>query len=242
MSFSDARNLSATQLEGVAPLLQARSQATFNALIDAGLKILEAEDFDAATVNQIARAANVSVGAFYGRFANKDVFFSAMQEITVSHIEADLHSLLDSSEMKQSADAVFLSRLAGFWIGFYKAHRGLYLAAFQHARYRPGTWTPFKRLGWNIAGLVANDLMPRLEACRKGRSEREIRIAFQFVNGMLVNAILNAPGPISLDDEEMHVHIASFLCSYFDLGAAEAVRRGGAARSRKKTIRQKPSA
>ncbi len=235
MALNEIRNIGDMQLEGVAPLLQARSQATFYALVNAGLKVMEATDFETATVNQIARTAGVSVGAFYGRFANKDVFFEAIQEITVAHIETDLHVLLDSSEIKESANQVFLTLVAEFWVGFYRAHRGLYLAAFKHARHRPGAWTPFKRLGWNIAGLMVNTLTPRLNASRKGRSEREIRIAFQFINGLLVNAVLNAPGPILLDDEEMSTYISKFLCTYFEVGVPDVGQRKGAAKKRKRS-------
>jgi hypothetical protein len=59
--------------------------------------------------------------------------------------------------------------------------------------------------------------MPRLQALGKPRTEREIRIAFQFVNGLLVNAVLNDPGPLSVDDVEMEQNIAQFLCFFFGI-------------------------
>lgn len=213
------------RLDGVTPAIQARSQATFSALIQAGRQVMGAKDFEAVTINEIARAAGASIGAFYGRFSNKEVFFSAIQEITVSDIEAGMRVLLAQPAVKQAGDNEFLFAIARFWVGFYRTHRGLYVASFKHSRTRPGAWTPFKRLGRNLVSLVIKQFAPRLQRLRKPRSEREIRIAFQFVNGLLVNAVVNDPGPLSLDDAEMERSVARFLCAYFGIQAPVATKK-----------------
>ena len=223
------------KLEGVTPAIQARSQATFDALIQAGRKVMGAKDFEAVRVDEIVRTAGTSVGAFYGRFANKEVFFSAIQEITVSSIESAMGALLARPSVGQAGDDEFLTAIARFWVGFYSTHRGLYVASFKHSRTRPGAWTPFKRLGRNLGSMVIKELAPRLQRLGKPRSEREIRIAFQFVNGLLVNAVVNDPGPLSLDDAEMERSVARFLCSYFDVQvpAAKRKRSPGVAKKRR---------
>lgn len=213
------------QLDGVTPAMQARSQATFNALIQAGRQVMGAKDFEAVRINEIVRTAGTSVGAFYGRFANKEVFFSAIQEITVSNIESAMSALLAQPSVEQAGDGEFLSAIARFWVGFYRNHRGLYVASFKHSRTRAGAWTPFKRLGRNLVSLVIKQLAPRLQQLGNPRSEREIRIAFQFVNGLLVNAVVNDPGPLSLDDAEMERSVARFLWAYFDVQAPAATRK-----------------
>jgi AcrR family transcriptional regulator len=213
------------QLDGVTPALQARSQATFNALIQAGRRVMGAKEFEAVRISEIARTAGASVGAFYGRFANKEVFFSAIQEITVSDIEAGMRALLAQPSVEKAVASEFLFAIARFWVGFYRTHRGLYLASFKHSRTRPSSWTPFKRLGRNLVSLVIKQLAPRLRQLDRARSEREIRIAFQFVNGLLVNAVVNDPGPMSLDDAEMERSVARFLCAYFGIQAPTATKK-----------------
>ena len=215
------------QLDGVTPAVQARSQATFNALIEAGRKVMAAKDFEAVRINEIVRTAGTSVGAFYGRFANKESFFSAIQEITVSNIESGMSALLARPSVERAGNSAFLIAVARFWVGFYRTHRGLYVASFKHSRTRPGAWTPFKRLGRNLVTLLMKRLAPRLQQLGKPRSEREIRIAFQFVNGLLVNAVVNDPGPMSLDDAEMERSVARFLCAYFEVGAPAATSKRG---------------
>jgi hypothetical protein len=44
-----------------------------------------------------------------------------------------------------------------------------------------------------------------------GAKRRSIAFGFQVVLGTLVNAILNDPGPLSLDDDEMEVRLSNCL-------------------------------
>jgi len=213
------------QLAGVAPVRQPRSEATFRALIQAGRKALDEKFFDEVTIEEIARAAGASVGAFYGRFANKEAFFSAIQEITVADIEAQLNAQLARPEVEAASDAQFLAAVAKFTVGVFRGHRGLYIASFKHSSARPGAWSPIRRLGYKASGLFAAKLAPRLRKLGKPASEREIRIGLQFMNGLLVNAVLNDPGPLSLDDKNMEAYITRLLCSYFGIEGGRRPRR-----------------
>lgn len=235
----NAATIARVGLDGVTPAMQGRSQATFNALIQAGRRVMAAKDFEAVSIKEIASTAGSSIGAFYGRFANKEVFFSAIQEITVSDIEAGMRALLAQRSVEKAGDSEFLFAIAHFWIGFYRTHRGLYVASFKHSRTRPGAWTPFKRLGRDLVTLVIKQLVPRLQRLDKPRSEREIRIAFQFVNGLLVNAVVNDPGPLSLNDAEMERSVARFLCAYFDIQAHASARTHRRKAAKKQTIQTK---
>ncbi|HVC13176.1 MAG TPA: TetR/AcrR family transcriptional regulator [Burkholderiales bacterium] len=206
---------STSPLRGVTPIRQARSEATFRALIRAGRKALDEKSFDEMTVEEIARSAGASVGAFYGRFANKEAFFSAIQELAVSDIEAQLAARLAEPEVEAASDAQFLAAVARATVDTFRRHRGLYIASFKHSSTRPGAWTPIRQLGYTASGLIAARLQPRLQRLGKPANEREIRIGLQFMSGLLVNAVLNDPGPLSLDDKEMDAYIARFLCSFF---------------------------
>lgn len=220
---------------GVAPTQQARSEATFHALIRAGRQALESKGFDEMTIAGLAEAEGVSVGAFYGRFENKQAYFAAIQKIVVAEIEANVRQEVDALDGKRVDAVGFLAALARIWVGFFRANRGLYLAAFKHSTTQPGVWTPFKQLGWNMAALIVERLLPRLESLGKTDTELEIRIAMQFMNGMLVNATINDPGPIHLDGPEMEQNITRFLCSFFGLELPgkiprQRARRGGGKR------------
>ena len=217
--------IASMRFNGVTPALQARSERTFHALIRAGRKALETKGFDAVTISELARAAGTSVGAFYGRFENKEAFFFAIQEIAIAEVGADLRAYFDQPEIETADNAGFLRAVAHYWVRVFRMHRGLYLAASKHSSTRPGAWTPFKRLGWDSAALVIEKLSPRLKKLGISDPEREVRVALQFVNGLLVNATLNDPGPIRLDDKDMEENITRFLCSFFRVDDARASSR-----------------
>jgi AcrR family transcriptional regulator len=63
--------------DAVLPTRQKRSAATRDAILKVVERLVEAGEFETATVQDIVRQAGSSVGAFYGRFADKSaVLFS----------------------------------------------------------------------------------------------------------------------------------------------------------------------
>ena len=72
-----AGDAGATDLPAAPGALQARSRRTVEALFRAAERILIRDGFAAATVAGIAHEAGVSVGAFYGRFEDREAFLSA---------------------------------------------------------------------------------------------------------------------------------------------------------------------
>src|SRR5512137_66146 len=93
------------------PAKQARSRKTRDALIAAGWKLLARHAWDDVTISDIVKAAGVSVGSFYTRFADKDAYFeslaaewvarrSAQRMEALEHIDKDedyfSHVILDT--------------------------------------------------------------------------------------------------------------------------------------------------
>ncbi len=223
------------QLQGVTPAQQARSGATFLALLQAGREALERGSMDDMTVGDIARSAGTSVGAFYGRFENKEAFFSAVQEMTVAQCEVDLHVMFDALEAEDADVARMLQSISTFWVHLFRENRGLYRAAFKHATALPGVWTPFKRLGYHGSELIVAHVLPRLHKMGLDVEEIQIKMAMQFVNGLLINSTINDPGPVRLDDQEMEVHIARFLCTFLGVPPPAAQVATRKPRARKTT-------
>lgn len=208
---------------GVVPIQQARSEATYQALILAGRTALEDQSFQGLTIATLARNAGASVGAFYGRFENKQAYFSAIQETVVAEAQAHIRQRLDVLDAADADVAQFLCTIATIWASIFRDNKGLYRAAFKDSCTQPQLWTPFKRLGWHGAAVVTEKLLPRLAAMGRPSNERDIRIAMQFMNGMLVNATINDPGPIRLEDEEMVPYLVRLLCTFMGVEPPQAV-------------------
>ena len=60
--------------------IQARSKATFDAILEAAAQVLERLGYAEATTNRIAERAGVSIGSVYEYFPGKDAIFAALKE------------------------------------------------------------------------------------------------------------------------------------------------------------------
>ncbi len=58
---------------------QARSRATFDAILEAGARVLVREGYDRASTNRIAEVAGVGIGSLYEFFPNKDAIFTELR-------------------------------------------------------------------------------------------------------------------------------------------------------------------
>ncbi len=62
----------------VRPPKQKRSQESLERVLAASIELLEEEGFDAFTIQDVSRRADVSVGAIYARFGNKESLLRAV--------------------------------------------------------------------------------------------------------------------------------------------------------------------
>ena len=70
---------------------------------------------------------------------------------------------------------------------------------------------------------------------RRAVKARTIAFGFQVVFGTLVNAILNDPGPLSIDDDEMVVRLSGCLLQLLEAEMRTASKASGGKRSRPKS-------
>ena len=59
---------------------QLRSQQTMNKMLEAAEQILETKSWQTLTIQEVVKVAGTSVGAFYGRFKDKDGLLHALDE------------------------------------------------------------------------------------------------------------------------------------------------------------------
>ena len=81
----------------VVPPKQKRSQESLERVIDASIELLRENGFDAFTVQDVSRHADVSVGAIYARFGNKESLLRAVhrQAMTSMSVEHETFGSLD---------------------------------------------------------------------------------------------------------------------------------------------------
>lgn len=188
---------------GISPVRQARSKATFGALIESGLQLVERKDFSTITIEEVAGAAKVSVGAFYERFSSKETFCAALQEIVATKIERDVRSRIAGAGFSRLGYEDAVRAIIEAWLAGVRVHRGLIRASLRHLPVRADAWFPLKKLGSHMADIYVEALSSRIPPEQKTGLKGRVRVALQFVHGVVVNTILNSPGPLALDDREL---------------------------------------
>ena len=205
--------------ERTAPLraVQPRALATRDSLLSAGRALLADRDLHALPIAEIASATGLSVGAFYGRFRDKESFFALLQEQVTAEWLASARSALAESADRARVPARVVEAIVELTLGTYRDNSGLIRAALKHASTHPGSWTPVKRTGQMFVDEMAAALAPRLGHLPPAQRRLRVRFAMQMLFGTLVNAVLNDPGPMRLADPGLQRELVRALLAYLEL-------------------------
>ena len=81
-------------MQGVQAPRQARSQRTFDNLLDAAEDLLNEKSFLELSINEIVSRAGSSVGSFYARFDDKDALLRCLSERLADFTEREAREFL----------------------------------------------------------------------------------------------------------------------------------------------------
>ena len=182
---------------GRAPIKQARSQLTFDRLVETGLRLSRDRELDSIPVAEIAKEAGYSVGAFYARFKTKDEYNRALVERYAAIRREDAERVFGEADDDQLIEVYFEAQVRRLFENRYFWRASLY-RSFQDTTF----WEPFRA----IVRLVGDRFIERAER-RVARPLTEdektnIRFAIQVTNGAINNAMINRPGPVAIEDPE----------------------------------------
>jgi AcrR family transcriptional regulator len=110
--------------------VQARSEATWVAILEATIQVLGAQGFDGLTTTRVAERAGVSVGTLYQYFPNKHALVLTVLE---RHVDAVATMVEEACAAHHGAPlATMVSAMCGAFIGA-KLRRRDMVQALQHA-------------------------------------------------------------------------------------------------------------
>ena len=84
----------------------------------------------------------------------------------------------------------------------------------QRRDHTPGSWLPLKEMGWRFVGSVGARMAALPELRGRVDALPRLKVAFQMVISTMVNAALNDPGPLVLNDVAMTEALAQMLALY----------------------------
>jgi AcrR family transcriptional regulator len=212
--IAEARELGPVQLSqlaGVHQAKQGRSRAKHDALLAAGLRLLETESFRAMTIGRIASEAGCSVGTFYARFADKDAFLTAVQEYLYwRQLETARRQFSPASRRDQPTDALVEDAVVFVISTFSGEAEGVLRAALIESADKPFIWEPARRTGRELVKIIAEVLQPRVTT--------SVAAAIQVLYGTLINMILHDPGPMTMHDARSRETLMRIMQAVFASG------------------------
>ncbi len=150
-----------TQIEWVRPVHQARSQETLERILEAAEEVVSEKGFDNATVSEIVRRANSSVGAMYARFNDKDSLLVVLHERFCEQALATTDAVLDPVRWKDSSIAEILATALPFVAHVYQQKRGLLRAFMLRGSADPQFAERASRVAREISERMIALFMPR---------------------------------------------------------------------------------
>ncbi len=165
---------------------------------------------------QIAAACQVSVGAFYGRFRDKMAFFDALRTLVMEETDASVARYLDEGRWAETPPRQIVEKTMRLLLTGCHNNRGVIRASLKHATTRPRNGCRIRRTA-RKSSTGSWRCWCRACPARRRKPSSACALRMQVVFGMIVNAVLNDPGPLTLADERLPVELTRMVASYLDL-------------------------
>jgi AcrR family transcriptional regulator len=190
-------------------------QRSADALLEAGRSLLATISYEGLTVSELCKQANLTTGAFYRRFESKDAFFLALQRLALDDAARTTRAIrasLESAAWTELTPATHA--LVDAVRQWHQRHRGVIRASLQRRDHTLDSWPAFRE----TARTFVAEMVPRLarlpELSHRADAQTRLTVGFQIVIGTMINAALNDPGPLSLEDAALTDALAQTLELY----------------------------
>jgi AcrR family transcriptional regulator len=165
----------------VQPPQQARSRETMTQILDAAARILESKTFEELTLAEVVQRAGTSVGAFYGRFKDKEGLLHALDERFFEEFERGVQDLLSRPGWRQAPLGQIIRDLTGFLAQTYERQKGLLRSLNLKARlYGDSRFKERERRAWDELFPQFQDiLLRRADEIRHPNPALAVTLGFQ---------------------------------------------------------------
>jgi len=207
------------EFEWVRPPRQARSQQTFERILDAAEQLVLQRGADATSVSAIAKAAGSSVGAFYARFKDKEGLLRVLFERFYAEAGATIDSILDADRWQGVETRDMVRGAIRFMIDVFRERRYL-IAAFSVRAARDESLKSLSEgMGMHIARKFAELLEARGETLR---SHDDPVQAIAFTTWLVMSAleartVYASAQPSFMEADRLMPEIVSMCLGYLGL-------------------------
>src|SRR5579871_2128841 len=177
------------------PHRTSRRAEHMSAFHKAGALLLSTRDADLVSVAEIAKAAGKSVGSFYHRFADKDLFLRATIERTLRAAMEQADEVLDAHVRLTEAASKVIRAASEHMVGvLHGLNAGVIRTAIKRSQLEPGAFEPVLHHRAAVADRLVEALAPRTK--KIDGLEQRIRTAVQVAHATLIDVLLHKAGPL----------------------------------------------
>jgi AcrR family transcriptional regulator len=181
---------------GKLAIKQERGHITYDALIEAGFKLLMERDIEDISIFELSRVAGYSVGAFYARFRSKDEFFDALIEKHLERRTTTQKHLVETLPRK-----TLVPELVSNIVDYYWDHHVFWRAVLRRTLRDPALWQPFRQHFSENLERFASRVEQEIKRPLTEKEIGSVTFAFQTLMGTINISIINQPGPVFIGQD-----------------------------------------
>lgn len=175
---------------------QRRAHQTVDAVLDAVVRVLKREGFDAVTTNRIAEVAGVSIGSVYQYFPDKHAIFAALHQRHVEEIDRIVKTTL--VEHATSPLDELIGAMLESMIEAHTADPELYELLLQEVPHRANGTRDF---AVRLHGAFLLAISSRAKELKKGRDTRKLAfVVAHMIESLSHGVLFRRPPGLSLAD------------------------------------------
>ncbi|MBD9431287.1 TetR/AcrR family transcriptional regulator [Achromobacter sp. ACM03] len=172
-------------------------------MIRAGRELIERHaNLDLVLIGDVIRLADTSIGAFYGRFQDKETFLAAVLDAAVTESKAQADNLVRQDAVWTEGTASdIVAAMVDFYVDGCRESQGTFKAVLQDFSMAERESSPLVILNRHMHALFVPALARKMPVQAGVDTELEIQIAMQMLLGTLSAMMLTDPGPMRLPDD-----------------------------------------
>jgi AcrR family transcriptional regulator len=221
--------------EAVRQPQQKRSQDTLERLLQAAEAVLAEVPLDEARVSEIVRRSGTSVGAFYGRFADKEALLNCLDDRFFQRARQYWNDFFTSADWREGPLDQRLSRLVKLVVAQNRAHRPLVRSLQLYAWLQPDSQYAARRekLQGEVIAEVCKTILARRRELTHPRPARAARLGLGILIGAVGELVLFSPTP--LGEDALAAELTRALLAYLGLRQSwHRTKHASSGHSRKK--------
>jgi AcrR family transcriptional regulator len=211
-----------TELRWIREPRQARSRETLDRILDAAETLVADKGFEDATIAEIVRRAESSVGAFYTRFRDKEGLLYALYERYLEQAVATADDALEPSRWEGADVRELLGAVVRFLVTIYREQGGLIRAFVMRNHSDPEFRARQERLSHYVSDKLAAVLLAHRDEIRHPDPDRAVTFGLSMVFATIEGQVLfgeTRSRALALRDDDLAAELARAYLAY--LGVPE---------------------